>query len=109
MSETALAMSAPRVPPEKPQRSAMALHTFKIGDIVTYRSQMGMHDGGTYEVTRLLPADSPEPSYRLKSVGEQYERVAKEYELRALGAGSPQPTGGRDPRPISARKRPKVE
>jgi hypothetical protein len=61
----------------------MGAHAFKIGDIVIYLPQIGTQREGAYEVTRLLPADSPDPSYRLRSLAEQRERVAKEYELRA--------------------------
>ncbi|MDQ0395297.1 hypothetical protein [Labrys monachus] len=82
----------------------MTAHAFKIGDIVIYRSQIGMHQGGTYEVTRLLPADNPEPSYRLKSIAEQYERVAKEYELRVADSGAIQRQEAAHPMEAAKRK-----
>jgi len=86
----------------------MSSPLYKIGDIVVYRSHMGMNDGGSYEITRLLPSDNPEPSYRLRALGQNYERVAREYELRSAGSGPP-PPGGRNPRIYAARKRSKSE
>jgi len=36
---------------------------------------------GTYKVTALLPSDGAEFSYRIKSVSEPHERVARESQL----------------------------
>ncbi|HEY0438477.1 MAG TPA: hypothetical protein VGD36_00265 [Xanthobacteraceae bacterium] len=36
---------------------------------------------GTYQVVRLLPSDGSDYHYRIKSMGEAYERVAKESQL----------------------------
>lgn len=39
---------------------------------------------GIYKVTRQLPADDGECRYRIKSTGEQYERVVKESDLEGV-------------------------
>jgi hypothetical protein len=36
---------------------------------------------GTYEVIRLLPTEGDDCQYRIKSVNEAFERVAKESQL----------------------------
>ena len=64
----------------------MEQHKFKIGEHVSLNA--GRHDlanGEGYEVTRLLPAISPEPQYRIKRGIETYERVAGESLLRSAG------------------------
>jgi hypothetical protein len=58
-------------------------HKYKIGQIVNYVSRNGYATvSGTYEVTQLLPPEGDALQYRIKSVSEPYERVAKEHELR---------------------------
>jgi len=59
----------------------MALHKFKVGDVVTFTSPFPKPKAVLCEVVRLLPADSTDPAYRIKSKAEQYERVVKEYEI----------------------------
>ncbi|PRH85868.1 hypothetical protein C5L14_20200 [Labrys okinawensis] len=69
-------------------------HAFEVGDIVTFHSSISRHDEGPYLVTRQMPADGPEPAYRLKDISDSRERVAREHELRASrqGAGlTPEP------------------
>ena len=39
---------------------------------------------GQYEIIRLVPCDSNDPQYRLKSVSEKHERVLSEGELIPL-------------------------
>jgi hypothetical protein len=61
----------------------MAQHRFKVGDVVTLaRSFLKMPDG-PFEVIRLLPSDSADPAYRIKSRSESYERAVREYEITA--------------------------
>ncbi|MBB6307833.1 hypothetical protein [Xanthobacter tagetidis] len=43
---------------------------------------------GRFRILRALPADRGEPSYRVKGERETFERVARESELRSLGAES---------------------
>lgn len=61
----------------------MGAHKFTIGQTVSYTPGMfGRNNGsGTYRVVRLLPFDGSEFQYRIKSLGEAYERVARESQL----------------------------
>lgn len=65
----------------------MTNHAFQVGDIVILHSSVSRHEEGTYQVTRQMPADGPEPAYRLKGVADSRERVALEHELRASRQG----------------------
>jgi hypothetical protein len=58
-------------------------HKYNVGQTVYYVSGMiGRHSGsGSYRVVRLLPADGGDLQYRIKSISEAYERVAKESQL----------------------------
>jgi hypothetical protein len=61
----------------------MAYHKFKVGQLVDYaptRPSMPT-SGRQYKVLRLLPAEAGQFLYRVKSMGEAFERVAKEGEL----------------------------
>ena len=60
----------------------MASHKFKIGEIVAIKPALSRHmPGGVYEVTKQLPHNGHEFEYRIKSVNEPHERVARESEL----------------------------
>ena len=61
-------------------RPSMSRHKFKIGQLVYYRAES---TSGTYQITQLLPPEGDEYQYRIKSVREPHERVAKEHELVA--------------------------
>jgi hypothetical protein len=65
------------------QEKALKAHKFSIGQTVFYTSNMMARPGtnGSYRVVRLLPPDGDDFQYRIKSVGEAYERVAKESQL----------------------------
>ena len=66
---------------EQSHREAlMSRHKFKIGQLVYYRAESA---SGTYQITQLLPPEGDEYRYRIKSVREPHERVAKEHELRS--------------------------
>ena len=55
------------------------MHQFKIGDAVRYHAhgQFLAALKSNYEVTRLMPCeDGQEARYRIKNVGEGFERVA---------------------------------
>ncbi len=58
-------------------------HKFSIGQNVRYTAgpfgRFGA--GGSFKVVKLLPTDGDEQQYRIKSVGEAFERVAKESQL----------------------------
>jgi hypothetical protein len=60
----------------------MTSHKFKIGEIVTIRPSLSRNvPGGVYGVTKQLPHNGHEFEYRIKSVSEPHERVARESEL----------------------------
>ncbi|GLS21562.1 hypothetical protein GCM10007874_45790 [Labrys miyagiensis] len=55
---------------------------FKVGDIVLHSAIPWQRDEGAYEIVRLMPADNPEPTYRLRNVADSRERIARQHELR---------------------------
>jgi hypothetical protein len=61
----------------------MAQHKYKVGDIVTFARSFVKLPAGPFEVIRLLPLETPDPTYRIKSKAEQHERVVREYEISA--------------------------
>lgn len=57
-------------------------HRYKVGDIVeVMRSTMRSAAEGDYEIVRLIPCDSNDPQYCLKSRSEKYERIVPERDL----------------------------
>lgn len=58
-------------------------HKYQVGQTVFYTSGMAGRGNGTgsYQVVRLLPPDGTDFQYRIKSLGEAYERVARESQL----------------------------
>jgi hypothetical protein len=66
--------------------SDLSDHRFRVGQSVNYTSGLRRQPGwgGAYKITQLLPAQGDEPLYRIKSVDEPHERVAKETELERL-------------------------
>ena len=66
----------------------MAQHKYKVGEFVDYsprRLSSGSLSASRYKILRLLPAEGSDLLYRIKSVDETVERVAKEYELSQRG------------------------
>ena len=62
------------------------MHKFDLGQKVQYRPPPGMYaPRGAYLVTAKLPERDGEFEYRIRSASEEYERLARESELRALG------------------------
>ena len=61
----------------------MARHKYKVGQVVDFTpSRPGVAPSGRqYEIVRLVPADSGELRYRVKSKSEAFERIARESEL----------------------------
>jgi hypothetical protein len=61
----------------------MSHHKFRVGQQVDFApARPGVPTSGRqFEVIRLLPADSGELQYRVKSKSELFERIAKESEL----------------------------
>ncbi len=58
-------------------------HKFSVGQTVYFTGSLAgrTSSGGAYRVVRLMPHDGGDYQYRIKSVGEAYERVAKESQL----------------------------
>ena len=71
-------------PPTLSTENDLSDHKFKIGDSVLYTS--GFYGrgaaSGVYKVTQLLPPESDDCQYRIKSSDEPHERVVKESELK---------------------------
>ena len=63
--------------------SLLKSHKFTIGQNVRYTSGPFGRFGasGAFKVVKLLPLEGDEHQYRIKSVGEAFERVAKESQL----------------------------
>lgn len=59
------------------------MHKYEVGQTVLFTPAMGGRTaaGGAYRVVRLLPPDGDDFQYRIKSITEVYERVAKESQL----------------------------
>ena len=64
----------------------MAAHKFKVGQSVRFTpGKMTPPAGGqAYTIVRALPAEDGEYRYRIKSVYEPYERIARESERSAV-------------------------
>jgi len=61
----------------------MASHRFKVGQMVDFTpSQMGVSASArAYKVLRLLPQENGQRLYRIKTIAEAFERIARESEL----------------------------
>lgn len=65
-----------------PRAASPAAHRYRAGQTVTLvPNRYGAARQGRYEVTRLLPQEHGINQYRLKSVSDGHERVAREDEL----------------------------
>jgi hypothetical protein len=63
----------------------MPEHRFKIGQSVYFHPRKSrMATAGAYQITKRFSAARGEFKYRIRSPHEDYERVAKESELRRL-------------------------
>jgi hypothetical protein len=91
----------------------MPLHKFAIGQMVEFgvKSPSILRPEGPYEVVSVLPVDDANsPTYRVKSEAEPFARVAKEFDLVAVGLAASQQTSALragSPRPAVAIKRAK--
>jgi hypothetical protein len=74
------AMSNPRV----------LIPKFKVGQTVDFSPSLrGLAASATlYKVTRVLPTEGRERFYRIKTIAEAFERVARESELLAASAAT---------------------
>lgn len=67
----------------------MQSQKFKVGETVRFvrKNLPGRAAGGVYEVTRAMPFDGIEISYRIKAGNESHERAVREGEIEhAFGA-----------------------
>ena len=64
----------------------MPSHKFKVGQSVGFTpgKLTPPAAGQAYKIVRALPAEDGEYRYRIKSVYEPYERIARESELSAV-------------------------
>jgi hypothetical protein len=59
----------------------MTSHKFKVGEMVELKPAISRNvPGGMYEIVKQLPGNG-ECEYRIKSLNEPHERVARESEL----------------------------
>jgi len=67
----------------KRENEGMAESKFKVGQMVDFRPGKGAVPASSrgYEILRLMPPTGGERLYRIKTVSELFERVARESEL----------------------------
>jgi hypothetical protein len=65
----------------------MPRHKFRVGQAVEFRpGRLCFHaPTGESKIIKLLPSDGIDLLYRIRCVGETFERVAKERELAPRG------------------------
>ena len=73
---------SPPVQPMAPELPVVR-HKYQVGETVYFTSpNFGRASAsGTYTVIKLLPSESDDYQYRIKSSGEAFERVVKESQL----------------------------
>jgi hypothetical protein len=65
------------------ESSVLKSHKYSLGQTVRYTAGP-LNRGsaaGTFKIVKLMPPDGDEHQYRIKSVEEAFERVAKESQL----------------------------
>ena len=63
----------------------MLSHKFHVRQLVQLNPSIRRNvSWGSYEITKKLPEREGEFEYRIKSMSEPHERVARESELRAV-------------------------
>ncbi len=61
------------------------LHRFKVGEWVDIvPSTLRSAEPGRYQIVRLIPSDSEDPRYCVRSPNEAHDRVLPEGDLRAV-------------------------
>ena len=72
-------------PPVQPVAPEIVLksHKYQVGETV-YEAKNVLIASGSYTVVKLLPSESDDYQYRIKSSGEAFERVAKESQLEKI-------------------------
>ena len=66
---------------DRPQTDGMSDHKFRVGQNVYCALPFNGSPRTVYKIVQLLPADSDEFQYRVKSADEPHERVVKERQL----------------------------
>jgi hypothetical protein len=74
---------SPPVQPMAASEITFKAHRYRVGETVYFTSPTFGRAAatGTYTVVKLLPSESDDYQYRIKSSGEAFERVAKESQL----------------------------
>ena len=74
---------SPPVQPLAAHDIQIMAHKYLVGEMVYYTSPTFGRAAatGSYTVVKLLPSESDDYQYRIKSAGEAFERVAKESQL----------------------------
>ncbi len=69
-------------------RSSVAAHKFRVGQMVDFvPSKTGVSASArSYKVLKVQPLEGGERLYRIKTIAEAFERVARESELRSTNA-----------------------
>ena len=78
-----LRTSSPPMQPVAAHEILLKTHKYQVGEMVYYTSPTFGRAAatGSYTVVKLLPSESDDYQYRIKSSGEAFERVAKESQL----------------------------
>lgn len=69
-------------------RGTPAVHKFRVGQMVDYvPSKSGVTPSArSYKVMSVLPLEGGERLYRIKTIAEAFERIARESELRSTNS-----------------------
>jgi len=75
--------ASPPMQPISAHEVPVRAHKYRIGEMVYFTSPTFGRAAavGSYTVVKLLPSESDDYQYRIKSSGEAFERVAKESQL----------------------------
>src|ERR1700688_2316956 len=74
---------SPPMQPMAGQEILLKTHKYQVGETVCFTSPTFGRAAatGSYTVVKLLPSEGDDYQYRIKSSGEDFERVAKESQL----------------------------
>jgi hypothetical protein len=69
-------------------RGAAATNKFRVGQMVDFvPSKTGVNASArSYKVVTVLPSEGGERLYRIKTIAEVFERIARESELRSTNS-----------------------
>jgi hypothetical protein len=86
MVEKIMRTASPPVQPVAAHEIVLKSHKYHVGEVVYFTSPTFGRAAatGTYTVVKLLPSESDDYQYRIKSSGEAFERVAKESQLEKI-------------------------